>query len=299
VAKLSETIKEITRDHLENHNGLLLGQCLTAVGWINNTVPNCKNLIELPLCDMAGAGFAVGAAISGRRPILVIRYQDFILSGVSSLVNYAAKSKDILGKGCPIFIRLIADEGKGLGTVHTAKLHSIFTHFPGFRVCAPISSSDYKECWNTFMLNDDPMIVSEHRSAYQNELEYTDIGFGRADVVLFAISIARFNALKAREILLKDGIKCNLVNILWLKPFYPELVNVLLSSKMGIVIDTGFQNCGTSESIAYKLMINSGKKVYALGLKDYSAGCTKETENLTPSVKDIVDYARSIVSKSR
>ncbi|MBR1945946.1 MAG: hypothetical protein IJ846_06635, partial [Alphaproteobacteria bacterium] len=60
---LAETIKAITRDHLENHNGLLFGQCVTAVGWVNGTVPDCKNIVELPMTDVAGAGFAVGAAL--------------------------------------------------------------------------------------------------------------------------------------------------------------------------------------------------------------------------------------------
>jgi acetoin:2,6-dichlorophenolindophenol oxidoreductase subunit beta len=55
---LAETIKEITRIHLEQNNGLILGQCLSAVGWVNNTVPDCKNIVELPMSDVAAAGIA-------------------------------------------------------------------------------------------------------------------------------------------------------------------------------------------------------------------------------------------------
>ena len=73
MANLRETIKEISRNHLEKNNGVLLGQALTAVGWVNGTVPNCKGVLELSMADVAGAGITVGTAIVGRRPIFVIR----------------------------------------------------------------------------------------------------------------------------------------------------------------------------------------------------------------------------------
>ena len=92
---VSETIKEITKDHLENGNGLLLGQCVTAVGWIGGTIPDCKGIVELPMTDVAAPGFAVGCALMGRRPIFVVRYQGFMWYNCSSLVNYAAKSKAV------------------------------------------------------------------------------------------------------------------------------------------------------------------------------------------------------------
>ena len=58
---VAETIKELTKDHINKRNGKVIGQCLTAVGWVQNTVPpQKKGIIELPMTDLAGAGFAVG-----------------------------------------------------------------------------------------------------------------------------------------------------------------------------------------------------------------------------------------------
>ena len=94
----AETIKKITRNHLTNDNGLLLGQCVTAVGWIGGTVPDCEGIIEIPMTDVAGPGFAVGCALVGRRPIFVVRYQGFMWYNASSIVNYAAKSMQVWGK---------------------------------------------------------------------------------------------------------------------------------------------------------------------------------------------------------
>lgn len=75
---VAETIKEITREHLEQNNGLLFGQAIKAVGWVNDTVPDCKNIVEFPMSDVSNMGIACGAAIGGRRPIIVIRFQDFM-----------------------------------------------------------------------------------------------------------------------------------------------------------------------------------------------------------------------------
>ena len=59
---VAETIKKITADHIKKNDGVVMGQCLSAVGWVQNTVPNQKKgIIELPMTDVAGAGFAVGA----------------------------------------------------------------------------------------------------------------------------------------------------------------------------------------------------------------------------------------------
>jgi len=293
---VAETIKEISREHLEKNNGLVLGQALTAVGWVNNTVPDTKGIIELSMADVAGAGISVGAALAGRRPIFILRFQDFIFLNGSIIINYAAKTKEFFGKGTPIFVRLIATEGKGAGPVHSGKLHSICMHFPGLRVCSPMTPNEYTEAWKVFMENDDPMIVSEHRHSFDNKDELPDIATADADITIYAVSISRFNAVKARELLEKDGIRCNLVHIMWLKPFTPDerLLKPLRNTKKGIVVDSGYETAGASQSIAYSLMLETGSQVRALGLYDRSVGVTQETENLTPDADRIAAVVRQM-----
>ena len=78
---LRDTIKEITKDHLLNKNGLVMGQCLTAVGWVGGTLPELKEddgMVDISMADVAGGGFAVGAALANRKPMYVIRYQGLI-----------------------------------------------------------------------------------------------------------------------------------------------------------------------------------------------------------------------------
>ena len=296
---LAETIKEITRKHLEENNGLILGQCLSAVGWVNNTVPDCQNIIELPMTDIAGAGIATGTALVGRRPIFVIRFQDFLFLNSSILVNYAAKAKYIFGLGVPIFIRALAVEGRGSGPVHSGVLHSIFMHMPGFRVCSPMTPQEYREIWKVFMENNEPMLVSEHRGSFNQTEEIENINQDNADITLYGISMSRFNIVKAIELLKREGIKCNFVNILWLKPLdlSEKITKPLIQSKLGLVIDSDFEIAGASQSIAYELTKRTGCYVEALGAEDRPVGTAERYENGTPKVEKIVGYVKRLVEE--
>ncbi|MBI5140271.1 MAG: hypothetical protein HZA94_02390 [Candidatus Vogelbacteria bacterium] len=293
---VAETIKEITQQHLEQNNGLLFGQAITAVGWVNNTVPNCRNIVEFPMADVSNMGIACGAAISGRRPIIVIRFQDFMWLNSSPLVNYAAKSKDIFGTSTPIFVRSLAQ--KNAGCVHAAVLHSLFMHMPGFRVCSPMTPNEYQEVWHDFMVHDDPMYVSEHRTSFGNTEELKN-NYDQADVTLIPISDSRFNVNEAVRILAKENIACNVAHVMWLKPFKNDhILKALASSKCGLVIDAGFEICGAAQSIAYSLIWASDKPVKALGLYDKSVGVTPETENATPDAQRIAEVVREIYKKT-
>jgi len=306
---VAETIKEITRKHLEENNGILLGQSISAVGHVNGTVPECKNIIELPMCDVAGAYFAVGAALMGKRPILVIRFQDFLWLNGSAIVNYAAKTKVLSGRGTPIFIRALAQEGGGTGALHSGKLHSLFMHMPGVRVVAPVTPLEYKAVWDMFMNNDDPVICCEHRHNFKNDKEMQNEILARgADITLYGISQARFNIIKAAKMLEKEGIRCNIIHLLGLKPLVTAESGIwkngkdtntaaLEMSTCGLVVDTGFQTCGAAESIAYRLMYETGKPVKALGLEDKSVCVSPGYENLTPSPEKIAEMARHTLQK--
>lgn len=294
---VAETIKEITRIHLEENNGLLLGQCISAVGWVNGTVPDVKGIIDIPMSDVAGAGFAVGAAMVGKRPIFVIRFQDFLILNGSQFIYYAAKSKELHGRSTPVFIRAIATEG--IGPVHSGVLHSTFMHFPGFRICCPMTPKEYQECWNVFMENDDPMLVSEHRESFQNSKEMNDVLLDDADITLYAISSPRFAIMEAVNMLASERITCNIIHIYWLKPFEisDRLLIPLKKSKLGLVIDSSFEICGAARSIAYELTDATGFPVKALGLFDKTKCLCPPYQNKTPDSRRISEKVKEIMKK--
>ena len=296
---VAETISETTRVHLQEGNGLLFGQCVTAVGWIGGTIPHLTEedgIVELSMADVSGAGIAVGAALVNRRPIYVIRYQGFMWYNAPSLLNYAAKSKEIWGVPCPIFVRSIGMEG-GIGPVASASHHGMVMRMPGMPVCAPMTPGEWLEAWQWFMDHDDPLYVSEHRRSFPIDYETVPILNQHADVTILAISAARLNAREAIKLLTEDGITCDLIDLVWLKPLQvPEAaVESLNKSGLGLVIDSDFEIAGPSRSIAYELMLGSSVPVHAMGLEDRTAGFAPHLDNGTPTVERIYNNVKDLV----
>ena len=293
-----ETIKEITRKHLTEENGLCFGQCLTAVGWVGGTLPEMyedEGMVEVTTADVANGGFVVGAGLQGIRPIYVVRYQGFQWYNSPMIVNYASKSKEIWNRPWPIFIRSIAMEG-GMGPVAGSSHHSLYQRMPGTKIISPMTPKEYEFAYKSFMKEDDVYYVSEHRRSYDNTDELGDVFYDDPDVVLFPISITRFDAEEAREELEKQGIKASIIHQLWIKPFlFKEIWRRQLNNSKfgGIVLDDDYEQ-GVASSIAHRMMLQSDKKVYTMGLDHRTAGFHKDSDNLPPTPKQIINKVKRI-----
>ena len=294
-----ETIKETIFNHLKKNNGLIFGQCLSAVGWVGGTLPELTEndgLIELSMADVANGGIVAGAGLSNRRPIYVIRYQGFNWFNAPIILNYACKSKEIWNMPCPIFIRGIGMEGS-IGPVAGSSHHSLYHRMPGIKIISPMTPKEYLLAYNYFMKNNDVLYVSEHRGSYSNKDELSDFISKDLDIILFPISITRFEAQKAKIELEKKGYKIGIGNIVWIKPFEikKEWENAVKSSKFGgLVLDDDYPQ-GVAANLAYEMMKKTGKKIDVLGLKNKSAGFSKATDNLPPSYLEIVEKVEEIV----
>jgi pyruvate/2-oxoglutarate/acetoin dehydrogenase E1 component len=300
---VAQTISDTTRRHLLENRGLVLGQCVTAVGWIGGTVPQMteeQGIVELSMADVAGAGVAVGAAVVGRRPIYIIRYQGFMWYNAAPLLNYAAKSKAMWKVPCPIFVRAIAMEG-GIGPVASGSQHGMVMRMPGMPVCAPMTPGEWLAAWEWFMTHDDPLYVSEHRRSFPIDQEMSPQRHARADITVLAVSVARLNALAAVEQLAAAGLVCDLFHLVWLKPFRADdaVLDSLARTGLGLVIDSDFEIAGASRSIAHELMLETSVPVHALGLADRTAGFAPHLDNGTPDADAIAERIRELVGRRR
>jgi len=298
---LRQTIKDIIKDHLLKKGGKVFGQCLTAVGWVGGTLPELyekDGMIELSMADVAGGGIVVGAGLMLTRPIYVIRYQGFNWYNCPMIVNYACKSKEIWKKPCPILVRGIAMEG-GIGPVAGSSHHSLYYRMPGVKILSPMTPNEYKQTYEYFMNNDDVIYVSEHRGSYDNSKELNDIIYDKSDLVIFAISITRFEALKVQEILKNENINISVINMFWIKPYKitQKYIKTLKNSKFGgLVIDDDYED-GIAKAIANDLSNISGKPIKTLGLKNKTAGFHPNVDNLPPNADQIYKLIKKIIKK--
>ena len=294
-----DTIKEITYKHLTEGKGKCYGQCLTAVGWVGGTLPELyekDGMVELSMADVAGGAIVTGAALAGERAIYVVRYQGFQWYNAASVVNYAAKSKEIWNRPCPILVRSIAMEG-GIGPVAGSSHHSLVHRMPGIKVIAPMTPLEYKLAYDSYMAGDDPYYISEHRKSYDNTEELEDItNEGEVDFTIFPISITRFEMDKLLKLAEQENIVLNVRHILWLKPFRIPFTwkDSLSSSKYGgLVTDDDYVE-GVASSIANELNVATGKVVHTLGLEPRTAGFHPSVDNLPPTAEKIIEKLKKI-----
>ena len=298
-----ETIKQIIRDHLKRKKGKVFGQCLTAVGWVGGTLPKLyekDGMIELSMADVAGGGIVTGSALMNEKPIYVIRYQGFNWYNAPMIVNYAAKSKEIFNEPCPVFVRGIGMEG-AIGPVAGSSHHSLYFRMPGVKIVSPMTPKEYEKIYRNFMEEDDVYYVSEHRGSFNNKKELINDIKGRKDFVIIAVSITRFEAIEAKKMLEKKGLKIGIVHVLWIKPFKITKNSIKCISKSkygGIILDDDYVD-GISNSLANKLNHLTNKKIYSMGLNDKSAGFHKKVDNLPPNSTQISKRILRIIKDAK
>ena len=296
-----DTIKEITRKHLIENKGKCYGQCLTAVGWVGGTLPEMyekEGMVELSMADVAGGAIVTGTALAGERSIYVVRYQGFQWYNAVSIVNYAAKSKEIWNRSCPVFVRSIAMEG-GIGPVAGSSHHSLVHRMPGIKVISPMTPKEYQYAYDCYMKDDDPYYISEHRKSYDNIEELENIVHPIADFTIFPISITRLEMKKLIELAELEGIKLNIIHQLWIKPFIIEdnWKLALNNSKYGgLVTDDDYVE-GVASSIANELSLATNKIVHTLGLEPKTAGFYQLVDNLPPSAEKILEKLKQIINR--
>jgi pyruvate/2-oxoglutarate/acetoin dehydrogenase E1 component len=294
-----DTIKEITRKHLTEGKGKCYGQCLTAVGWVGGTLPEMyeeDGMVELSMADVAGGAIVTGAALAGERAIYVVRYQGFQWYNAVSVANYAAKSKELWNRPCPILVRSIAMEG-GIGPVAGSSHHSIVSRMPGIKVISPMTPKEYQYAYDCYMNDNDPYYISEHRKSYDNEDELrTFIDDKEVDFTIFPLSITRLEMTKLVELASAENITLNIIHQLWIRPFN---VNMLWTQALnhsrygGLVTDDDYVE-GVASSMANELSLVSTKRVHTLGLDPRTAGFYASVDNLPPSAEKILEKLKQI-----
>ncbi|MEH6841115.1 alpha-ketoacid dehydrogenase subunit beta [Priestia megaterium] len=190
-----------------------------------------------PISEAAIAGGAVGAALTGMRPILELQFSDFITIAMDQLVNQAAKTRYMFGgKGkVPMVVRTPAGSGTGAAAQHSQSLEAWMAHIPGLKVVQPSNAYDAKGLLKAAMDDDNPVIFYEHKLLYRTQCDVPEeqysIPLGKADikregkdVTIVATAIMVHKALEAAKELEKEGIDVEIIDPRTIVPLDEEAI---------------------------------------------------------------------------
>ena len=221
-------------------------------------------VFDTPLSENALTGVAIGAALSGMRPVYMHNRPDFLLLAMDQIVNHASKWSYMFGGHIRIPMVIWAAVGRGWGGAaqHTQNLQGLFAHVPGLRLVMPATPRDAKGLLIASIADNNPVIIIEHRwlfgqTGYVPEGLYT-IPLGQGvirkkgeDITVVAISYMVIEALGAARELQEHNIDVEVIDPRTLKPLDEEII---LSSvkKTGrlIIADTGWKTGGAGAEIA-------------------------------------------------
>jgi len=186
---------------------------------------------DTPISESAIIGTAVGAAITGMRPVAEIMFGDLTALAMDQIANQAAKIRYMFGGqvSCPLVIRTPFGAGVNIASHHSQSLEAWFMHVPGLYVAVPSTPYDAKGLLKTAIRGSNPVFFCEHKLLYPVEGEVPDqeylIPFGKADVkkegadvTIFATSYMVHKALNAAATLEKEGVDAEVVDPRTLTP---------------------------------------------------------------------------------
>lgn len=219
---------------------------------------------DTPLSEDCLAGFGLGAAIGGLKPVFINIRVDFLVLALNQIINMISSYQYLLPsrRPLPFVIRAIIGRGWGQGCQHSKSLQSIFAHIPGLKVVMPTTPQDAYGLFCSSVEDNNPIIFIEHRWLYWQEGEVVEaniVPLGRGqilrtgkDITIVATSWMNVEALKAAEILKrKQGIEVEIVDPRTISPLDENIiVNSVQKTGRCIVADNDWNFCGFSAEVA-------------------------------------------------
>jgi pyruvate/2-oxoglutarate/acetoin dehydrogenase E1 component len=269
---------------------------------------------DTPLSEAAIAGAAVGAALTGLRPVATIMYIDFIGIALDQIVNQAAKNRYMFGGKATLPLVIETQEGGGTGSAaqHSQCLEAWFHHVPGLKVVLPSTPADAKGLFATAIRDDNPVVFIGHKLLFAlkgpvPEGEYT-LPFGVADVkregrdvTIIALSYMVHKAMEAAEQLAAEGIEAEVVDPRTLAPLdAATLVQSVQKTHRALIVHEAVVQGGAGGEIAAVLADQAFDALDAPIRRIGALPCPMPysrvlEEAVIPSVSQIVEEARRLV----
>jgi pyruvate/2-oxoglutarate/acetoin dehydrogenase E1 component len=204
---------------------------------------------DAPISEAAIVGAAVGAAMSGLRPVIEIMFMDFVTLTMDALVNQAAKARFMFGGQCslPMVVRTPHGGGLSAGPQHSQCLEAWLVHVPGLKVVSPATIADAYGLTSAAIADPDPVIVIENKTLYGTKGELPQpppaVPIGKAlierqgrDLTIVTYGAIRSAAIDAAQQLAAEGIEAEVLDLRSLQPWDEAAVLESLAKTHKLVI---------------------------------------------------------------
>ncbi|MEM6275855.1 MAG: alpha-ketoacid dehydrogenase subunit beta [Pseudomonadota bacterium] len=273
-------------------------------------------VMDTPISELGGAGVAVGAALTGLRPIFEFQFSDFAALAMEQIANQAAKLRFMLGGevSVPLVMRFPAGSGTGAAAQHSQSIEAWLGHVPGLKVIQPATPEDAKGLLLAALEDPDPVMIFEHKILYKMkgpvpEGHYTT-PIGKAakrrdgqDVSIVATSLMVHKALEAADQLAADGIEAEVIDLRSVRPMDRDtvLASVRKTGRL-ICVYEGVKTLGVGAEVSAMVAESDAfdfldAPIVRLGGAEAPIPYNPDLEKaVVPQVPDILAAARNITS---
>ena len=272
-------------------------------------------VIDTPIAEPGFMGIAVGAAMTGTRPVVDLMFGDFLYLIMDQLCNQAAKAHYMSGGklNVPVVVRTNLGATRRSAAQHSQSLHALVAHIPGVKVALPSSAYEAKGLMKTAIRDDNPVVIFEDKLMYNDKAQVPEeeylIPFGEAnikrqgrDITLIGTSSMVQVCEKAAEILAKEGIEAEVIDPRTIVPLDEKtlLASARKTSRV-IVVDEGHQSFGITAEIASRInekaFYHLDAPVLRMGAMDVPVPFSPVLEDITvPTPEGVARNARRLMS---
>ncbi len=223
-----------------------------------------ERVIDTPISELGMAGAAVGAALTGMKPVLEIQFSDFVTLAMEQIVNQAAKIRFMFGgkASVPLVIRLPGGSGTGAAAQHSQSLEAWFAHVPGLKVLQPSTPHDAKGMLLSAIADPNPVLIFEHKLLYKTKGPVPAgrylVPIGKAavrrqgtDITIVGSSIMAVRAQAAAEDLARQGVSAEVIDLRSIRPIDCEtIVQSVCKTHRLLIVYEGVKTMGIGAEIS-------------------------------------------------
>eukprot|EP00111_Clytia_hemisphaerica_P003949 TCONS_00011315-protein len=231
-----------------------------------------KRIVDTPISEIGFAGIATGAAMAGLRPICEFMTFNFAMQAIDHIINSAAKTFYMSAGevNVPIVFRGPNGASAGVAAQHSQCYAAWYGHVPGLKVISPWSAEDCKGLLKAAIRDNDPVVFLENEIMYGRSFEVDDkvmdpdfiLPIGKAkveregtDVTIVAHSLGVQKAMESAEILEKEGINCEIVNLRTIRPLDKDaIIKSVKKTNRLITVEGGFPQYGVGAEVCAVVM---------------------------------------------